>query len=403
MQRCPRCQRANPPEASFCHNDGIPLDTLHLTASDRFQREWRFPGGRTCRTIDELVQGCLSEWLEARNALVRRDFVKFFNDNNRGDLARMVPPAEPDAEVALQTLLEKLPSRVKATPELDVLPRRLLIPDVGRGEERKVVVTIKNRGNGLLIGDMVVADGVQWLKTNTTRVRTRTEQPVEITINAKSLPTTGSYFAKLQVRTNGGTVELPIQVDLTVRGIRFQGVDVTDAQDLARVMLGRPKHGAKWLHDGSVERLFESQGWDYPLAGRPLAPSLGAVQQYFEALKLSQVPQVSLDVEGFDVMCEYPETITRAVTLSTPGKKWVYAFVESGAMWLKPRESAFAGGREVDVVFDIDSEMMELGRTHEGMLHMVVNGDIEHSIWVRVDVRKPFEPWTRKIMKPFAG
>ena len=157
-----------------------------------------------------------------------------------------------------------------------------------------------------------------------------------------------------------------------------------------------------WLADGSVRRLFHAEGWNYPLRG-PLAPALGAVQQYFEALGLSTVPRVSLDAAGFDVTCDYPEMVTRAVTLSTRSKKWIYAFVDSGALWIKPRESVFAGGRRVDVVFDIDSELMEPGRVHEGALQLTVNGGVELTVWVRVDVRRPFEPWTRKIMKPFMG
>lgn len=402
MQRCPRCQRANPADASFCHNDGVPLDTVHVPGPDHFVHEWRFPSGRACRTLDELARGCVAEWAEARNALVRRDFVKFFQDNNRNDLARLVPPAEPDAEIALQTFLEKLPSKVKATPSLDVAPRRLLVPNVRRGDDRRVVLTVINRGTGLLHGDLVIPDGIRWLRTNTSQIRTRSDQPVEVTIDSRAFPTTGSYFARLQVRTNGGTVEVPLQVDYAVQGVAFQGFNVTDPQDLAKLMLARPKHGARWLADGSVRKLFDSEGWDYPLTG-PLAPSLGAVQQYFEALRLSQVPQVSLDAAGFDVTCEFPEVITRAVTLSTTSKKWVYAFVDSGAMWLKPREQAVAGGRQVDVVFDIDSEMMEPGRVHEGVLQLTVNGGVEHTIWVRVDVRRPYEPWTRKILKPFAG
>lgn len=403
MHRCPRCERANPPDAAFCHNDGVPLDTLHLPQGDYFPREWRFPSGRACRTLDELVEGCLNEWVEARNALVRRDFIRFFEQNNRGDLARLVPPAEPDAELALQSFLERLPSHIKAAPSLDVAPRRLHVPDASRKQERRILLTIINRGNGILIGDLVVTDGAQWLRPATNRVRARTEQPIELIINARDLPTTGSYFARLQVRTNGGTVEVPVQIDLSLRGVPFQGFHVSDPQDLAKLMVAHPKMGAKWLADGAVERLFEKEGWEYPLAGKPVAPSLGGVQQYFEALKLSQVPKVSLDAVGFDVTCEYPEMLTRAITFSTNSKKWVYAFVESGAIWLKPRESAVAGGRQVDVVFDIDSEMMEPGRVHEGVLQLTVNGGVEHTVWVRVDVRRPYEPWTRKIMKPFAG
>lgn len=401
MQRCPRCQRANPPEASFCHNDGIPLDTVHLPAGDAFRREWRFHSGRVCRTLDEFVAGCSIEWVEARNALVRREFVRFFEENNRPDLARLVPPAEPDAEIALQNFLEKLPSKVKVAPSLDVVPRRLLIPNVSKGDERKIIVTVLNRGNGLLVGDLVVAEGAQWLRTNTNRIRARAEQPIEVTIDPRGFPNTGSYFARLQVKTNAGTIEVPIQVDVNVHGTPFQGFHVTDAQDLARIMLSKPKLGAKWLGDGSAKKLFASEGWKFPLEGRPLAPSLGAVQQFFEAMKLSSVPKISLDAAGFEVTCEYPETITRAVTLSTTSKKWVYAFVESGAFWLKPREEVVAGGRQVDVVFDIDSEMMEAGRIHEGVLQIIVNGNVEHNVWVRVDVRRPFEPWSRRLMKPF--
>lgn len=401
VRRCPRCERANPPEAAFCHNDGVPLDTLHMPNGDRFRREWKFPSGRTCRTLDEFVEGCLHEWVEARNALVRRDFVRFFDEINRNDLGRLVPPAEPDAELALQVFLEKLPSHVKAAPALDVVPRRLHIPDVARGDERRVMLTVVNRGSGILVGDLVVAEGSSWLKPSSGRVRARNEQPIEIVIDARSLPTTGSYFARLQVRTNGGTVEVPIQVDLSVQGVPFQGYYVADPQDLAKLMLSKPKLAAKWLIDGAVEQLFEKQGWDYPLAGRPLAPSLGAVQQYFEALGLSHVPNVLVDVDGFEITCEYPEVVTRAITLSTRSKKWVYAFVESSALWLKPRDAAVAGGRQVDVLFDVDSEMMEQGATHEAALRMTVNGGAEHTVWVRVEVLRPFEPWTRKIMKPF--
>lgn len=402
MQLCPRCQRANPKDASFCHHDGMPLNTLHLPQGDFFAREWRYPSGRVCRTLDELVQGTLSEWAESRNALIRRDYVRFFQENNRHDLAKLVPPAEPDAEAALQTLLEKLPSKIKVAPSLDVVPRRLHIPALARNEDRRVVLTLVNRGNGLLMGDLMVAEGSPWLKTNATRVRTRHEQPIEVRIDTGALPQSGSYFARVQVRSNGGTVEVPIQVDLVVRGVPFKNTSVTDAQDVAKLMLARPKQGAKWLADGSVEDLFEEQGWLYPLRGVALAPSLGSVQQFFEGLGLSQIPKIDLDAIGFEVTCDYPDVATRAVTLSTNSKKWIYARVESDAMWLKPREAIVAGGRQVDVMFDIDSEMLEAGRTYQGNLLLTVNGGVKHTVWVRAEVRRPFEPWTRKIMKPFA-
>jgi hypothetical protein len=402
VRRCPRCQRANPPDAAYCHDDGIPLDTIYLPSMARFARAWRFPNGREARTVDEFAEGCLVQWNEARSALVRRDFNKFFDDIGRADLARLVPPAEPDAELALHTFLEKLPTMVKVAPTLDVAPRRIHVADARRGEERRAFFTIVNRGTGLLTGDLAVADGGNWLRVSTPRVRARTDQPVELVIDTKALPEVGSYFTRVQVRTNGGAVEVPVQVDLAVRGIPFQGTSISDPHDLAKLMMQKPKLAGKWMAEGVVKRLFEVEGWAYPLTGR-LAPSLGAVQQYFEAMKLSHVPTVTPDATEFDVVCEWPESTTRAVTLSANSKKWVYAFVESGALWLKPHADAVAGGRQVDVVFDVDSEMMEPGRIHEGVLQITANGGQEFSVLVRVDVRRPHEPWTRKILKPFAG
>lgn len=401
MRRCPRCLRANPKGAAFCHHDGVPLDTGFFGASNHFSREWRFPAGKPCRTIDELASECLTHWAEARNALVRRDFVSFFQEVNRADLAAMVPPPEPDSELALQAFLEKLPTQKKVAPSLDVAPRRLHIPDARAGEQRRVFLTIINRGTGLLHGEISGGDSAGWARPATNRLRTRTEQPIEITLDTRALPPVGSYFARMQVRTNGGAVEVPIQIDLSQRGVMFQGHTVADPRDLAKVMLASPKLGARWLADGSLKRLFATEGWDYPLTGR-LSPSLGAVQQYFEALKLSSIPAVSADVAEFNLTLDWPGKATRAVTLSVKSKKWVYAFVESGALWLKPHATTVSGPRQVDVLFDVDSELLEPGRAYEAVLELEANGGQILQVLVRVDVRRPYEPATRKLLRPFS-
>src|SRR5262249_13656261 len=206
-------------------------------------------------------RGGLAGWRDARNALVRREFAAFFQETHRPDLARLVPPAEPDAEVALQTLLERLPTTVKAKPALDVVPRRLHLQDVGRGEDRRAVLTIVNRGAGLLHGEVAGAGGLSWRRPNALHVNPRAGQPLEITLDCQARPGRGSYFARLQVRTNGGRVEVPVQVDVSVRGVPFQGYHVTDPQDLAKVMLAHPKAAARWFAEGYVRKLFDEEGW----------------------------------------------------------------------------------------------------------------------------------------------
>ncbi len=388
----------NPRGAAYCYFDGTAL----AASASSFSQDWTFNGRRPCRTVDDLARGCLAEWAEAKNALVRHDFQRFFARIHRDDLAALVPPPEPDTDAALQLFLERLPSQVPVKPALDVAPRRLHFANLHKGPPRTVIVQVINRGAGLLTGELSVMDDVRWLKLGTNRLRARPEQAVELTIDPKALPGAGSFFAKLKVQSNGGTVEVPVQADMTLSGVPFHGFAVSDPFDLAKVMLANPKKAAKWMQDGDVADLFRQEGWEFPVRG-PLAPSLGAVQQYFEAYKLSSVPAVTAGQALVDCTCEFPERITRGVTLTTPAKKWIYATAESDAMWLKPVEPIVAGGRTVEVLFEVDSGLLQAGRSYEGVLRLTVNGGAELQIVVRVDVRKPFQPWTRKLFRPFTG
>ena len=57
------------------------------------------------------------------------------------------------------------------------------------------------------------------------------------------VPVVGRTCRPLTVIVHGA-VEVPVQVDYTVDGVPFQGYQVTDAQDLAKVMLSKPKLGS---------------------------------------------------------------------------------------------------------------------------------------------------------------
>ncbi len=71
VQVCSRCQRANPPQAVYCHFDGLAL-TAGGGLPMLLPREFPFPSGRLCRSIDELTQACHLEWPEARAMLEAR-------------------------------------------------------------------------------------------------------------------------------------------------------------------------------------------------------------------------------------------------------------------------------------------------------------------------------------------
>src|SRR5262245_55296042 len=86
---CPRCHRANPPEARFCHYDGAELAALTASGGRNgdLGREFVFPTGQRCRTFDDLVKNCSEDWQVARDILRQGSLRQFLASIGRLDLA----------------------------------------------------------------------------------------------------------------------------------------------------------------------------------------------------------------------------------------------------------------------------------------------------------------------------
>src|SRR5262245_40317126 len=138
VQTCPRCQRANPDRAVFCHFDGGLLrHGAGVAAAGQLLQAFTFPSGRRCQTFDELVQGCYYEW-EAARALPRAStFVSFLAGVGRADLARAAreAQAQADPDIALTNFVAALPANQVQGPKLGLNPRRLVIGPLRVGEQ----------------------------------------------------------------------------------------------------------------------------------------------------------------------------------------------------------------------------------------------------------------------------
>jgi hypothetical protein len=399
MRLCLRCRRANPDEAAFCHHDGIPLTPQHA-GDDSAPRslDWHFPGGKRCTTIDEFARGCLTEWNSARTALRSGQFVNHFTQIARTDLARVASTAldEPDEDVALQKFLEKLPGvTVPIRPLADPVPRRLNVDDVGRDQVRLVPLRLTNRSFGYLHGTITVVEGDHWLwigegitPAHSSAVGTRTEQEFTIQIDPTMLPAAGSYLGRLRIESNGGNLEVPVQANLVNRACSFMGRPIRSERELARLLRDRAREAGGWLRDGLIQRWYIENGWEYPLK-EEIAPQLGGVQQFFEALGISPPPEIRLGDSEIKVVCVKPEVVARSVVLTTREKKWIYAFVESDDMWLRPLASVVSGPQSAEIAFEIDSGLADAGAVHEGVLRIRANGGQRFVVNVRADVRRP--------------
>jgi len=404
---CPRCQRANPVEAVYCHHDGMALRVPEGGKGiGALPHEFVFSSGRRCRTYDELVQGCHYEWEDARVLLRKGVFAQYMASIGRMDLVRAAREAQtsPDADIALHAFVRALPVAQVQGPRLELSPRRLVLGSLLAGENRTVTLTVSNGGKGLLQGKLTLSGG-DWLRlaeggdNGQCALKTAREQQVKLRIETRGLvPKT--YGAKLTVITNGGIAEVPVRLDVGALPFPrppFQGAG--SARALAERMRQQPKQAVPLLENGDIARWFTANGWTYPVQG-PTARGVAAVQQFFEGMGLSRPPTIVPAETEFHFLCVPPEVATGQVVLRADVKKWVYATAESNRHWLRLTAAVVSGPQQAVVPFEVDSSLMDEG-LHEGTVQVSANAGQQVTIRVVVDVRRPQEPFTRRLLRPF--
>jgi hypothetical protein len=406
LHTCPRCQRANPAEAVYCHHDGMALRVPEGGKGvGALPHEFVFSSGRRCRTYDDLVQGCHYEWEDARVMLRKGVFAQYMAGIGRMDLVRAAKDAQTNADpdIALHAFVSALPVAQVQGPRLELSPRRFVLGNLLAGESRTVALTVSNGGKGLLQGKLTVSGG-DWLKLDAgddgeCALKTAKEQQVTLRVETRGLAPK-SYGGKLTVITNGGIAEVPIRLDVGALPFPrppFQGA--ADPRALAERMRQQPKPAVPLLESGEIARWFLANGWAYPVQG-PTAKGVAAVQQFFEGMGLSKPPTVAPSETEFRFTCVPPEVAVGQVLLRANAKKWVYATAESNRHWLRVSAPTVSGAQQAALGFEIDSSLMDAG-SHEGTIQVTANAGQQLAVRVFVDVHRPQEPFTRRLLKPF--
>jgi len=411
VQFCPRCQRANPREAVYCYFDGVVLDQ-HLAGAaspSRMLQEFVFPSGRRCKTFDDLVQGCQYEWEDARHLLRNGAFARYFAQIGRHDLARIAQETQgqPDPDIGLHTFLSQLPASQIQGPRLDLNPRRLILSGVHPGEQRPLFLTVLNQGKGLLQGKVTVSEGGEWLRIaengNATEchLKTAKSQQVRLLVDTRGLTASQTYSGKLTVITNGGIAEVAVRLDVAsipFAQLPFQGA--ASPRQMAERMRANPKQAVPFLENGEIARWFQLNGWTYPVSDPP-ARGVAAVQQFFEGMGLSKPPPLQLSEQNLHFFCTQPEVVQARVTLRTGAKKWVYAQADSDKPWLRVTTPSVSGPQQAQVAFEIDSTLLDAGGLHLGMISLTANAGQKLTVRVQVNCTRPYEPFTRRLLRPF--
>jgi hypothetical protein len=414
MLVCPRCQRANPAEAAYCHFDGAELRAgpgLNEAARrTRLPQEFIFPSGRRCHSFDELIEACQAEW-EAASALLRQGaFRQFLVSAGRLDLARAAQEAssQPDPDIGLEAFLHSLPVTSEHRPRLDLNPRRVNLGTLHVGDTRQVRLVVVNQGSGLLHGTLAVAEGNTWLRLGEAKgqgeclIKTSHEQTITLRVDTGGLSAPHRYAAKLTVITNGGIVEVPVRLDLAVRPfplLPFQGAG--SPRDMAERMRTQPRLAVPYLENGDVARWFAANGWSYPVLG-PTARGVAAVQQFFEGMGLSKSPVVGLVLSEVYLHGPSEQPAEGQIILRTEARKWIYARAESDASWLRVVTPSVSGPQQAVIALEADpTGLKEPDQVHDASVRITANANQTLVARVRYQIKTPVRPQVEARPRPF--
>ncbi len=344
---CRICSRVNPADALYCYHDGVALGGHGgrggpvAMGAYQFHNPFVFPSGRSCRSFDELVLACESNWAEAQDVLRQGYFEGFLGGLGRADLARSAREAAraADRERALDEFLSALPATTRKPPQLEVRPVDLNLGLLSRDQDQRITLDLANLGMGLLSGS--ISTDCDWLSLGDGAgsprklLQFRTETSIGVRVIGKCLRAGAKKLeGRLNIETNGGGATVVIRAEVPIKPFPS---GVLAGSKTPRELASKAKHNIKEaapaFERGEVEEWYKNNGWTYPVQG-PNFSGIHAIQQFFEALGLVTPPKVEINTRSIYLAGAVGSTLNEEIKVKAEEKKPVFAYGVSSAGWL---------------------------------------------------------------------
>ena len=399
---CRLCGRPNPAEATYCHFDGAFLQGAQDRAAEdhaqsAFPEPFKFPSGQTCENFDQLALACQQRWKDTWELLKSGGFESLFSTLGRYDLIRANTEAlaESDADRGVDYFLSRLPSRSLRPPRLNVVTAKKDLGVLNPGQDVDFNLLINNAGHRLIVGS-VIADApwlavlgappgqprlMQFVREQFLRVRV---------VGAKLAAAQQPREAKLLIMTNAGNTEIVVTCQVPI--VPFpEGVLIgaKTPRELAHKAKQFPVEAAELFSEGKVQEWYRANGWIYPVEGEA-ATGKAAIQQFFEALGLTEPPKVVLDTPSLAFQGAPGQRLEARVELHTNDKRPIYASAHSATPWLTVAGCTAHGNRatvaiEANIPMAYDTPLRAFLEVH-------TNGNQRFEVPVVLHVAAPAAP-----------
>ena len=176
-----------------------------------------------------LYNGFLALWLEYTKEQQFASTVRSII-NDHGD----------DQDIGLEKLVKKLNPQIR-NPVLEISQSEIDFGTVSKNSKNQVSIKIRNNGRGFLHGDVQLEKSMPGLKIS--GVEIRGEGAVTIELDARALPSKKTHKTSLEVKTNGGSLNVPIScyvdnpVQQSVQRVAVSGLSVAAIALVARLII----------------------------------------------------------------------------------------------------------------------------------------------------------------------
>jgi hypothetical protein len=394
---CRQCLRTNPDEATFCHFDGYTLVQREGSGPVRVgQQPFLSPlvmaSGRTCRNFDELALACHDNPDEAIDLLRQGFLANFLGNIGRLDLAMAARKAGQavDARRGLDEFLGRLPGDLLKDPKLIVSPMEVNLGQLRVGEDRHLSVNLSNGGMRLLYGS--ISSTCDWLFVGEPPgVRQKLfefdhERTIPLHVRGQNLRASRKPLEGIiRIDSSGGSAALVVRAEVPVQPFP-EGVlaGALSPRQVAERAKANPKQAAPYFASGAVARWYRANGWSYP-ASEPFPSGVAAVQQFFEAHRLSKPPKVDLSTLAVQLHGRAGDRLVFELKAFTKERRYVYAQAVSKDPWLTIGEVRTDGpGATIPLI--VPAVPGRAGDTYRTWAMVTTNGNRRFAVAVTLTV-----------------
>ncbi len=389
---CPRCERVNSMEASYCWFDGEslagaagPVDA----GKSAFPSAFVFPSGTKCRDFAEFLSGCDKHWDDAKKLLENDMLRNFFGGIGRMDLAQAAQEAAnfPDRDRGLDQFLSRIPVPSATPPKLKVKPKSVQLGKCVPGKDGGFDLLLENAGSRIVFGS--VSPDCDWLaatdKGEAKVFQFRESAKIPIRVQGKHLRTSSKPLeAIVHVESNAGTFEVKVVAQVPI--VPFESEVLSGAsspREVAEYAKKHPKEAAGLFEEGLVVKWYAANGWTYPVKG-PATSGLAAVQQFFEALGLSKPPKVNVDESPIQLRGKPGEMVKHKLQARTEEKRPIYATANSPVSWIVAKPAV---SQQNVITLPLEVKIPDrVGETLEAKITVTANGNQQFRVPVVVTV-----------------